>query len=139
MEKQIEVTITHRAGYDQTVTTTDKFEDMESLSTWVVAFIGAENLISMEFATEQPEEVDSLTGISATVFTLPDGRELPELKWEDEGWELRRWLREIDQAMNSTGWGHFGERHGEWDSAWSDEFFRIRKAMGIYDPYSQKF
>ena len=73
------------------------------------------------------------------MFTLPDGRELPEFNWEDGGWELRKWLREIDQAMNNVRWDDFGDRHGEWTSAWSDEFRRIRKAMSIFDPYSQTF
>jgi hypothetical protein len=146
MKEKIQVQITHRHGYDQVVTTGGSFDDMEALAAWVVSFIGPENVINIEFQNgqdEQPEEVDSLTGISATVFTLPDGRDLPELKWENEGWELRQWLREIDHTMNDVGrWNEvnpFGENYSEWHRAWTDEFFRIRKAMGIFDPYSQTF
>jgi hypothetical protein len=81
----------------------------------------------------------SLTGISATAFTLPDGRELPELDWATEGRELRQMLREIDQVLNSTEWGRWGGSHRDWHGAWSDEFRRIRRQMGIFDPYSQTF
>jgi hypothetical protein len=81
----------------------------------------------------------NLTGISTEMFTMPDGRELPELNWETEGQELYAWLREIDRAMNSTPWGRWGDSHRDWSSAWSNEFRRIRKAMGIFDPYSQTF
>lgn len=79
------------------------------------------------------------TGISPTEFTLPTGQDLPELNWETEGQELRGMLREIDQAMNNVSWDTFGDKHSEWYNAWSDEFRRIRRAMGIYDPYSQTF
>jgi hypothetical protein len=79
----------------------------------------------------------NLTGISETEFTLPTGQELPELNWQDEGRELYLMLREIDRVMNQTSWGTFGDRHREWDGAWTREFFRIRKQMGIFDPYSQ--
>ena len=81
----------------------------------------------------------TITGISATDFTLPTGQELPELNWETEGHELRLMLREIDQVRNNVSWGTFGENHREWADAWDDEFFRIRRAMGIFDPYSQTF
>jgi hypothetical protein len=81
----------------------------------------------------------NLTGISATEFTLPDGRELPEFRIETEGQELYEWLREIDRTMNNTSWGRWGGSHQDWYAAWSDEFRRIRRAMGIFDPYSQTF
>lgn len=81
----------------------------------------------------------TITGISATDFTLPAGQELPELNWENEGQELRAMLREIDRAMNNVPSDAFGDKHREWYVAWSDEFRRIRRAMGIFDPYSQTF
>lgn len=81
-------------------------------------------------------QLTDYTGIVYGEFTLPDGRELPELNWEDEGRQLHVWLKEIDRVMNNTTWGTFGARHQEWDTAWSNEFRRIRRAMGMFDPYS---
>jgi hypothetical protein len=81
----------------------------------------------------------TITGISTTDFTLPAGQELPELNWENEGQELYVMLREIDQVRNNVSWGTFGDKHREWADAWDKEFFRIRKAMGVLDPYSQSF
>lgn len=78
------------------------------------------------------------TGISTEEFTLPDGRELPPFNIETEGWELVVWLMEIDKAMNRVSWDAHGDRHSEWYSAWTAEFFRIRKALGVFDPYSSE-
>jgi hypothetical protein len=45
----IEVTMTFRWGYDQTISGTYTFEDMADLASHVVAFIGPENLVSIVF------------------------------------------------------------------------------------------
>ena len=52
MSKKIEVQITFKAGFDQTTTENFIFEDMQDLALHVVAFIGAEALISMTFNEE---------------------------------------------------------------------------------------
>jgi hypothetical protein len=78
---------------------------------------------------------DTRTGISATAFTLPDGRELPAFNIDTEGDELYAWLVEIDRTMENTPWGAHGDQHKDWYHAWTQEFFRIRKAMGVFDPY----
>lgn len=52
MSNKIEVQITFKAGFDQTMTESYIFAGMKDLALYVTAFIGAENLISMTFNEE---------------------------------------------------------------------------------------
>ena len=79
--------------------------------------------------------ITTTTGISATEFTLPAGQELPEGNWETKIDALDEMLLEIDSVMNKVSWGTFGQNHTEWYNAWSDEFRRIRREMGAFDPF----
>jgi len=83
--------------------------------------------------------MNNTTGISTTEYTLPLGQELPALNWETEGHELSLMLRDIDRTMNRVDEDTFGENYSVWYRAWTDEFMRIRKHMGMFDPYSQTF
>lgn len=77
----------------------------------------------------------SQTGISRDEFTMPDGRELPALRVETEGWELVEYLWEIDSVMRDVSWGTFGDNHKDWYNAWTKECFRVRRALGVFDPW----
>ena len=83
--------------------------------------------------------MNNTTGISTTEYTLPLGQELPALNWETEGHELSLMLREIDRAMSDVDRDSLGDNYQAWYRAWTDEFMRIRKQMGMFDPYSQTF
>lgn len=52
MSNKIEVQITFKAGFDQTMTESYIFEDMEDLALYATAFIGVENLIGMRYKEE---------------------------------------------------------------------------------------